>query len=452
MTHYDLDQRAGSRSNLTQSKNNINRDSLPRTSQPLIRRHSSRPNLWQSRENLLKHDKEVRPEPNGASERPVSTERQQIPRPASEERHQNYENTPTNSNSRDREATPTNYNNRETTPTNYNINRVRPQQPQQRHPNDNVDATPIATRANPIGAAHNTPPTRYIATTRTPATYQLISAALNNQNGQQNSTAAVNQPDRRPVPAQRSNSVVANRAAAVNNNGILPNRQINGGMPNRPSAGPNQQQLPFNKYQPQQNTNNLLYSERRPLTHSGHQASLRESSRESHYGVYQSNASVNSARPPSQPQQNYINTPATQARRPLPTYEQAKEQKARAENPYMTHEQVSRPPVAKPQPNASNDKMQHMRMSKSTPENLRNGTADGLVVQTAGESCCSSSNPDSGYGGQSGDFYASHPSPQTAKQAGNEFDSWYNRRLQDAARKMNGYTGSRPPRTMTSDV
>lgn len=312
----------------------------------------------------------------------------------------------------------------------------------------------MATRATPIGAVHSSPQTRYVATTRQPATYQLISAALNNQNNAQ-SNPVVSQPDRRPVPAQRSNSVVVNRGA-VTNNVMLPNRQPNGALPSRPNAGPNQS-LPFNKYQPhqqhqQQPSNNLLYSERRQPAHPSQQPVLRNNNRESLYGVYQSNVSVNSARPQSQ---NYINTPTPQIRRPLPTYEEAKGHKTRADNPYMSHDQISRPPMAKLLPSSNNDKMQPMRGSKSTPENLRNGTSDGVVVQTVGESCCSSSNPDSGYGGQNGDFYSNHPSPQNANKPGNEFDSWYNRRLQDAARKMNGgggYTGTRPSRTMTSDV
>lgn len=408
---------------------------MPRQQQ-VNRRNSSKPNLWQSRENLIQ-EQEPRPEPHGASDRQESPERRPLPRPSSEERHPHYENA---SAPKDLDVTPTNNNKPTRTPF--------------RITNDNVDST----RVTPIGAAQSsTPVTRYVptvATTRQPATYQLISAALNTPTHSRSNTDS----RKAPVPAQRSSSMVVNRSN-LNQNGVMPNRQQNyipltrqpnGALPNRPTAGPQhkqppQQQLPFNKYQQTMPTHNLLYSERRPPVNSNYNPAARDS----HYGVYQSMNSVNASRPHPQTQ-NYVNqpTPVPSARRTLPTYEEARGNRTRSENPYMSHDQINRQsqnskPIDKP----------IARDGSNITAKVRPG--DNLVVQPVGESCCSSSNPDSGYGGQSGDFYSSHPSPKAAtnQTAGNEFDdTWYNRRLQDAARKMNGYSSSHPPRTMTSDV
>ena len=68
--------------------------------------------------------------------------------------------------------------------------------------------------------------------------------------------------------------------------------------------------------------------------------------------------------------------------------------------------------------------------------------------QHAGESCCSSSNHDSGYGGQASDCTLHQVSPQTSA----EYDSWYNRQLQDAARKIGIYSVLKPHKKMTSEV
>jgi len=82
-------------------------------------------------------------------------------------------------------------------------------------------------------------------------------------------------------------------------------------------------------------------------------------------------------------------------------------------------------------------------------------TCQPAATSQPGESCCGSSNPDSGYGGQQYDFYTNQSSLQSKvvrNQTVEEYDtSWYSKRLQDASRKINnGHL--RPYRTMTSDV
>jgi len=72
-----------------------------------------------------------------------------------------------------------------------------------------------------------------------------------------------------------------------------------------------------------------------------------------------------------------------------------------------------------------------------------------------GDSSCGGSNPDSGYGGHSYDYYSGQPSPNNpqASHASKEYDSWYNRRLQDAAIRINARSGrAASTHQMTSDV
>lgn len=146
------------------------------------------------------------------------------------------------------------------------------------------------------------------------------------------------------------------------------------------------------------------------------------------------------------------------SRRPLPSY-----------NNVQGHQMV---------PPTSNNLYTNTALNRPSIPAASKSNMKTLVVQTGAavrESCCGSSNPDSGYGGHSYDIQTNQStvSPQQAatvasgmastvgtRQAGmvglrqadvRESDSWYSQRIQDVARR-NTHAASQVQRTMTSDV
>ncbi|XP_067946022.1 uncharacterized protein [Watersipora subatra] len=131
------------------------------------------------------------------------------------------------------------------------------------------------------------------------------------------------------------------------------------------------------------------------------------------------------------------------ARLPLPTYQQAKA----TQNTVKNLSTGFNPQTS--QTNVQQTDASSVEISHDSNFTLANGHQTALPA----ESCCASSNPDSGYGGQSYDFYTSRPTQVTgSSQINKDYEGWYSRRLQDAARRINAYSDLRPKRTMTSDV
>lgn len=261
-----------------------------------------------------------------------------------------------------------------------------------------------------------------------PATYRLISAALNNPTNSNSQPVVDNR--KPPVPAQRSQRLLRTTSSEPFNHNTAVKVET-------------AQPVPFAQYQKSQ----MLYSEshRLPPRHTALQkpGNYREST----------NIAIGTS---GQPASN-ANT-----REPLPSYDEVRDHR----NTIVTTNRTPLPPKV-PTSN-SNAQIPTPRARQLQPD-VRAATLDTqqtlskdklainvpLVAQN-GESCCGSSNPDSGYGGHNYEFYSSQPSPQQPQSSGTaqskEYESWYSRRLQDAARKISTYSGLRPQRTMTSDV
>ena len=378
--------KSDSRSNLHHSKSISTRNQRSQVS----RRHSTKPSLWQSRENIrqkdLTDDKDVvvniqptRPFTDDMPERRLVGHREDyIGASHYASRGRNYD------------------------------------QPSSRMISANNEAPKAPVRGD------HTLPTKTASFMTLPgerkdATYRLISAALNGQNSHNNPPSNTRNT---PIPAQRSYRVQRNLTASSSQQFLAAEA---GSQP--------KQTLGYEKPQ--------LYSE-----------SQRTFSR---------TLVAPSTRNGEQPGQSMAGDRLNGgSRQPLPSYAEVQGQRSSARklqpqtNVHAIHAQTNQAPKPKARDFEHNSAASSNAQTVSKEKLL--GT-DSITTQT-GESCCGSSNPDSGYGGQNYEFYASHPSPQKA--AGDpsikEYDSWYSRRLQDAARRINTYSGLRPQRTMTSDV